>query len=115
MVCLQTITISFETLLGAACMNNTFCLGVFLLLVFVKDLTWQFSSETISILAVEVCEPLCVLLSPFVIGLCVSAQAVMGLYAMKSTHRLIDGLMVFALYPLSLGLVLILDNVAGLN
>jgi hypothetical protein len=39
---------------GAACMNNTFCLGIFLALVFFKGLAWEFSAETISIIAVEI-------------------------------------------------------------
>ena len=40
--------------LGAACMNNTFCLGIFLALIYVKGLEWEFSAETISIFAVQV-------------------------------------------------------------
>lgn len=51
---LQTIDISLNTLLGAACMNNSLCLGVFLLLVFSQRLSWQFSAETLCIVLVEV-------------------------------------------------------------
>ena len=35
-------------------MNNTFCLGIFLALVFFKELAWEFSAETIAIIAVEI-------------------------------------------------------------
>ena len=35
---------------GAATMNNTLCLGIFLLLVHVRKLRWEFSSEVIIIL-----------------------------------------------------------------
>ena len=36
-------------------MNNTFCLGVFLSLIFShNDLTWEYSSETLGIIIVEV-------------------------------------------------------------
>merc|ERR1719321_1011230 len=50
----KAMTISLSTLEGAACMNNTFCLGVFLALVYWKDLAWQFTSETLAIILVEV-------------------------------------------------------------
>lgn len=39
---------------GAACMNNTFCLGVFMFLIYFKSLAWEYNAETVSILAVEV-------------------------------------------------------------
>lgn len=35
-------------------MNNTFCLAIFLLLIYFKNLAWEFSAETISILFIEV-------------------------------------------------------------
>ena len=46
----QTITISMSTLLGAACMNNTFCLAIFLVIIYLKGLVWEFSAETLAIL-----------------------------------------------------------------
>ena len=49
------ITISFSQLQGAACMNNTFCLGIFLIIIFSKeDLTWEYSSEALGILITEI-------------------------------------------------------------
>ena len=49
------ITISFSQLQGAACMNNTFCLGIFLIIIFLKeDLTWEYSSEALGILITEI-------------------------------------------------------------
>ena len=50
----KTITLSIASLLGAACMNNTFCLSIFLFLVYLKELKWTFGAETITILAIEV-------------------------------------------------------------
>mmetsp|Transcript_37154 Transcript_37154/g.73112 ORF Transcript_37154/g.73112 Transcript_37154/m.73112 type:complete len:288 (+) Transcript_37154:2-865(+) len=88
----KTISISFAALEGAACMNNTFCLFVFLCLVWAQNLTWQFSAETIVIIIVEY---------------------VMAFVAMRRTHRLLDGLLVLCLYPISLGIVWALENVAG--
>ena len=49
----KTITISFASLIGAACMNNTFCLSLFLFLVWARNLKWTFSAETICIIVVE--------------------------------------------------------------
>jgi Ca2+/Na+ antiporter len=49
----KTMTISFSSLVGAGCMNNTFCLSIFLFLVFGRELQWVFSAETLSILVVE--------------------------------------------------------------
>lgn len=39
---------------GAACMNNTFCLGVFMFLIYFRKLAWEFSAETLTILFVQV-------------------------------------------------------------
>ncbi|TMW55919.1 hypothetical protein Poli38472_008567 [Pythium oligandrum] len=91
----KTISISISALLGAACMNNTFCLGIFAALLYFKGgLVWEFSAETIAILMVEL---------------------VMGYFAMKKTQRLFDGLIVFLLYPASICLVFFLENVIGLD
>jgi Ca2+/Na+ antiporter len=90
----KTITISLATLEGAACMNNTFCLAIFLALVFFRGLIWEFSAETISILFVE-------------IGVLIAAH--------RKVPRLIDAILVLLLYPLSLIIVYVLENVAGLN
>lgn len=35
-------------------MNNTFCLGIFLMLVYAKNLAWEFSAETLSIVLIQV-------------------------------------------------------------
>ena len=36
----KTITVSLAALEGAACMNNTFCLAIFLLLILCRNLCW---------------------------------------------------------------------------
>lgn len=89
-----TITISLAALQGAACMNNTFCLGIFLALVYFKSLKWEFSAETISIVFVEL---------------------VMGLVSFKTTHSVLLGFMVLLLFPLSLVMVFALEKGLGLN
>jgi hypothetical protein len=49
----KSVTVSLSQLEGAAIMNNTFCLGIFLFLVYLQDLTWAYSAETIVILLVQ--------------------------------------------------------------
>jgi hypothetical protein len=94
-------------------MNNTFCLFIFLCLVFARELIWEFSAETIAILGVQVrrgpgsgrlqaAEHVRVL------------QIVMAVLAQKQTIRLVDGIFVLCLYPLSLILVAVLEA-SGLN
>jgi hypothetical protein len=80
----------FFVFTGAAVMNNTFVLGIFMLIIYFKELTWTYFAETASIL--------------FVIG-CV------GLMALKKTHTVIDGLLILSLYPISLLVVMALEAV----
>jgi hypothetical protein len=74
-------------------MNNLLCLAVFLALVYIRDLTWEFSAEVVVILIV-----------------CV----VMGALASFRTHfPLWTSILAFLLYPFSLALVYVLDYVLG--
>ena len=90
----KSIDISLSALTGAACMNNTFCLAIFLILIYCKKLEWVFSAETISILVVEL---------------------ILGLYCLKKVHTLFDGIVILAIYPLSIFLVYVLENVFHMN
>ena len=76
-------------LLGAAIMNNTFVLGIFMLLIFYKGLTWTYFAETLSIF--------------FVIF-------TVGLMSLKSFHTVLDGFFILSLYPLSLVLVGVMEH-----
>mmetsp|Transcript_87592 Transcript_87592/g.252601 ORF Transcript_87592/g.252601 Transcript_87592/m.252601 type:complete len:576 (-) Transcript_87592:130-1857(-) len=91
----KSITTSLSTLEGAAVMNNTFCLGIFLALVYTKNLAWEFSAETIAIIVIEL--------------------AIGALVMFRSTQRLLDGVIVLSLYPLALLIVWTLENVVGLD
>eukprot|EP00811_Abedinium_folium_P001365 NODE_11247_length_1299_cov_2.880546.p1 GENE.NODE_11247_length_1299_cov_2.880546~~NODE_11247_length_1299_cov_2.880546.p1 ORF type:complete len:337 (-),score=98.19 NODE_11247_length_1299_cov_2.880546:287-1201(-) len=85
----KTITISLNTLEGAANMNNTFCLGIFLGLIYFQNLAWRFTAETFAIIFVEL---------------------VMAVYVMmKPVQTVLDATMVLMLYPLSLLFVVILE------
>jgi Ca2+/H+ antiporter len=50
----ETISISFSTLIGAAAMNNTFCLGILLVCITMKHLPWDYLSQVIGTLLVEI-------------------------------------------------------------
>eukprot|EP00930_Biecheleria_cincta_P060673 TRINITY_DN46290_c0_g1_i1.p1 TRINITY_DN46290_c0_g1~~TRINITY_DN46290_c0_g1_i1.p1 ORF type:complete len:502 (-),score=123.22 TRINITY_DN46290_c0_g1_i1:52-1557(-) len=91
----KSITTSLSTLEGAAIMNNTFCLGIFLALVYCKNLAWEFSAETICILFVQVA----------------LVANVMG----RSVHRVVDGFIIMSLYPISLFIVWFLENIVGMD
>ena len=92
----KTISISIAALLGAACMNNTFCLGIFMALMAFKTegLVWEYSAETITIVLIEF---------------------IMGYVALKRTQTLGNALLVFSLFPLSILLIVFLENVLGFD
>merc|ERR1719162_355376 len=50
----KTMTVSFSALEGAACMNNTFCLCIFMGLIYIRGLAWQYTAETASIVIVRI-------------------------------------------------------------
>jgi len=85
----KTMDVSLSALLGAACMNNTFCLAVFMILVFAQKLTWEFTAETISILFVELA---------------------MFFACLKPVQTVLDATLILTLYPISLGIVAFLEH-----
>jgi len=85
----ESITQSLQTLEGAAIMNNTFCLGIFYLLIYMQGLAWKFTAETLSIVVV---------------------QLLVGAMVLKQNRQsMMYGIIVFCLYPLSLVLVYVLE------
>ncbi|MFS7980386.1 putative EF-hand domain, sodium/calcium exchanger membrane region, EF-hand domain pair [Helianthus anomalus] len=89
----RSASLTFSELYGAATMNNILCLSVFLALVYVRGLTWDFSSEVLVIVIV-----------------CV----VMGIFgSLRTTFPLWTSIVAFVLYPFSLVLVYVLDYVFG--
>ncbi|OMO92397.1 Sodium/calcium exchanger membrane region [Corchorus olitorius] len=89
----RTSSLTFSELYGAVTMNNVLCLSVFLALVYVRGLTWDFSSEVLVILIV-----------------CL----VMGAFAsFRTTFPLWTCSVAYILYPFSLALVYVLDYVFG--
>eukprot|EP00808_Paulinella_micropora_P001721 g45891.t1 len=89
-----SMAVTASVLYGAATMNNTFCLAIFLGLVYFQGLSWNFSAEVISILVVTYC---------------------VGMVGLKTTYKLWHALFIFLLFPMSLLLIWTLENVFGLQ
>ena len=45
----KSISIALQALQGAACMNNTFCLSIFMALIYFQGLAWEYTAETVAI------------------------------------------------------------------
>ncbi|KAM5586193.1 hypothetical protein ABKV19_005215 [Rosa sericea] len=89
----RTASLTFSELYGAVTMNNVLCLSVFLALVYVRGLTWDFSAEVLVIVIV-----------------CV----VMGVFGgLRTTFPLWTTSIAYLLYPFSLVLVYVLDYIFG--
>jgi Ca2+/Na+ antiporter len=84
----KTITVALTALEGAASMNNTFCLSIFMGLIYFRGLAWQFSAETIAI---------------------VSVQLLMCVLAHRSKMSTSTGFLVLSLFPLSVMFVALLE------
>jgi Ca2+/Na+ antiporter len=92
---IKGVTTSLSTLIGAACMNNTFCLAIFFVLIYAQGIAWQFTAETIAIIV---------------------SQWVIGFLAIsKTTHTGKDAFVIISVYPLTLVLVAVLENVCGID
>ena len=64
-------------------------------LIYFRGLRWEFSAETIAI---------------------ISVQVLMGLLCtLKTKHTLADAVLIFLLYPASLVLVYVLENIVGMD
>ncbi|XP_065862003.1 sodium/calcium exchanger NCL [Euphorbia lathyris] len=90
---LRTASLTFSEIYGAVTMNNLLCLSVFLALVYVRGLTWDFSSEVLVIFIV------CIVMSAFA--------------SFRTTFPLWTSSLAYFLYPFSLALVYVLDYVFG--
>jgi Ca2+/Na+ antiporter len=84
----KTITVSLTALEGAASMNNTFCLSIFMGLIFVRGLAWQYSAETIAIVVVEF---------------------LMAVVAQKDVLTTFHAALILSIFPLSIALVATLE------
>ncbi|XP_065890045.1 uncharacterized protein [Dysidea avara] len=88
-------SMTYSQLYGAATMNNTLCLGIFALLVYMRDLDWEYSAEVTVIIFIEVLVGLIAIISGF---------------GFKNTYFLFVGFIVGALYFLAILLVFVLEQ-----
>lgn len=89
----KSASLTFSEIYGSVTMNNVLCLSVFLALVYVRGLTWDFSSEVLVIFLV------CTIMG--------------ALGSFQTTFPLWTAGVAFLLYPLSLVLVYVLDYIFG--
>jgi len=87
-------SVSYAQLYGAATMNNTLVLGIFVALVVWKNIVWDFHAEVITIVVVTLC---------------------VGALSINQTIRMWKGVVILALYPLSLVLIFVLRYVFHLR
>ena len=85
----KSISVSLSALEGAASMNNTFCLSIFMGLIFFRGLASEYSAETIAILVVE-----------FIMA------AVVQMDILTTAH----GVVIVMIFPLSIALVAVLHS-----
>jgi len=88
----ENATMTFAQLFGAATMNNTMCLAIFMGLVYFKDLEWIYGAEVVCILVV---------------------QWVVGLISLTKTYKVWMGIPVAVTYIICLMIVYLLENEAG--
>merc|ERR1719229_1779601 len=91
----RNMTTALSTLIGAACMNNTFVLGIFLAIVYQQQLAWQFTAEVIAMVLIQ-----------WVIGIC----AICG-----RTQTMVTAVVIFLCYPGCLAVVWLLKKYGGLD
>uniref|UniRef100_A0A0D6QSB8 EF-hand domain-containing protein n=2 Tax=Araucaria cunninghamii TaxID=56994 RepID=A0A0D6QSB8_ARACU len=89
----RTASLTYSEIYGAVTMNNTLCLGVFLAIVYMRGLDWNFSAEVLVILVVII------------------VTGIMG--SIYTTLKLWRCAIAFLLYPLSLVMVYVLDYILG--
>ena len=89
------MVVAYEQLLGAAVMNNTYCLFIFLVLIYAQSLYWNYTAEVIAILAAEV--------------------TIFCIATMQKVHTVSTALCVLSIYPATILLVWLLENLAGIS
>ncbi|CAB9523005.1 Sodium/calcium exchanger [Seminavis robusta] len=85
----KTMTVSLSALEGAASMNNTFCLSIFMGLIYFRGLAWQYTAETLAIVLVEF---------------------FMAYIVQREFLTTLQGFFILMVFPLSLVLVAVLEK-----
>ena len=94
----ESVSASFNTLLGAACMNNTFCLGIFMAIIAFspssKQIYWEYAGETVVI---------------------IFAELILFYFALSRKHTMRDAYLVLMVYPLTIAMVAAFKYGAEMN
>ena len=91
----KSMVVAYEQLLGAAVMNNTYCLAIFLLLIYAQKLYWDYTAEVLAILF---------------------AEAVVFLVATRlAVHTLKTAALILSVYPATILIVWSLENLAHIS
>ena len=90
----DSISLTLSTLHGAATMNSTLSLCIFMCLIYFRQLSWAFTAEVMTVMLVVI---------------------IVGLNGLRTTIYLWQGILVASLYPLSILMVYIMENVFGLD
>jgi len=94
----ESVSASFNTLLGAACMNNTFCLGIFMAIIAFspssKQIYWEYAGETVVI---------------------IFAELILFYFALSRKHNMRDAYLVLMVYPLTIAMVAAIRYGAEMN
>jgi len=85
----KSISLTYAALYGAATMNNTLCLSIFMALLYFRGLAWDYTAEVSTIMIVTV---------------------IVGINGMRTTIHMWQAVLVFLLYPSSLLLVSFLER-----
>merc|ERR1711862_391862 len=84
----KSISVALSALEGAVAMNNTFCLSILLGLIYFRNLVWEYTAETIAIIIV---------------------QLLMLVVTRKDSMRMLDGIYILFIFPLSIVLIVTLE------
>jgi Ca2+/Na+ antiporter len=90
----ESISLTLSTLHGAATMNSTLSLCLFMSLIYFRQLSWSFSAEVITVMFVIIS---------------------VGLNSLRKTIYLWQAVMIGSLYPFSILMVYIMESQFGLD
>lgn len=91
----KSMVIAYEQLLGAAVMNNTYCLSIFLILIYAQSLYWNYTAEVLAIIFAEL--------------------VVFSMITTLEVHTVKTAIAILSLYPLTLVIVYVLENFVGIS
>lgn len=90
----KSMSVCACALYGAATMNCTFCLCIFLGLVYFRELSWDYTAEVAAVLM---------------------TIWVVGILGLKDTFTMVDAVIIAALFPISVVMIWFMENILGIK